>query len=128
MKIKHIMPGIIVSYVDGNGNERIAIHRTARTVLSNYGLTNPRQWTPEELSNIVNDYDVAAYQMRIDVLNCKMDYGIAYGEILQRERREAKIKEETAKNGYCSHPEYIVARNGTNTCVHCDAELDKETP
>jgi hypothetical protein len=117
----------MVSYIDDNGNERVAIHRTARTVLSNYGLTNPKQWTPEELSSIINDYDVAAYQMRIDVLNCKMDYGIAYGEMLEWERRETKVKEETAKNGHCSHPEYLVAPNDNKVCMHCGIELDKES-
>lgn len=126
MKIERISPGVIVTYTDDDGNQRAAIHRSARNVLNEFGLTNPSKLTPEELSSVINNFDVEAYQMRIDILNCKMDYGIAYGERLARERREAEIKEETEKNGFCNHPEYVVSFNNTKVCVNCDEVLDKE--
>lgn len=126
MKVVRIRPAIVIDYTNDEGQERTAVHFNARTVLSEFGLSNPKLWTPEEMSAIVNDYDTSAHQLRIDVLECKMEYGIAYGEILMRQRREAEILKKVEEAGKCEHIDYFVDGR-VRRCFICQEEvLDKE--
>lgn len=125
MKISSIRPCVMVTYIDDQDNERTAVHTNARNVLNDFGLTNPKQITPERLKTIIDDYDLESYQMRVEILQCKFDYGIAYAAVLEKEKHEAKIKEDIANRGYCIHATYAVDATGLKYCCHCEQFIEE---